>query len=441
MRLSPLLVMLLSAVAGLAAPVPANDDKPKPRAKLLGTLKVKKAVEQVVWTPDGKSLILFADGKGLVVPREQLGEDAAPKPVAEFDLPVGSGMHFGVTPDGAEVYALFTAGSRFNAETRLCFWAVKDLTDGKKKAKPDRAVSLEVDNPATFALTGDGKNLFVVTSEPRAGTPPGQTPQQVGKVFRLSARTGDIADEVLTLDEADASLVGACVHPESGRVFAHFQSADEHVLKCLEVGTKKAKWTRRFDDPPLNVHNGLNPRLSPDGKAVIAFVSRQVIPQQGLGLPGQPQPPQAVNAVSTSPHLLNADTGEPTALGDDDVNWCGLHGFSPDGKLAFGWLSRHSGVTQYAAWDTKAGKRLKTWARGANITAATFGPARHELAVVERTEVYQPAPYSVTPLLTNDILDLRSFDSSWVIRQPQAPQPPPEVSSVIGVWDLAPLVK
>jgi DNA-binding beta-propeller fold protein YncE len=425
--------MLLSAAVGLA-----DDAKPKPRAKLLGTLKVKKAVEQVVFSPDGKHLIVFADGNGLVVPREQLGEDATPKPVSEFDLPVGSGMHYGVTPDGAEVYVLFTAGSRFNAETRLCFWAVKDLADGKKKAKPDRAVSLEVDNPTSFALTGDGKSLFVVAIEPRAGAaPPGQPLQQVGKVFRLSARTGDIADEVMTLDEKEASLVGAVVHPESGRVYAHFQTADEHVVKGLEMGTKKAVWTRRFDEPPPGPSN-IGPRVSPDGKAVVAFPTRQILAAPVL--PGQPAPG---NTMSSSPQLLDTAKGEVVAdLGGEDVNWSGVHAFSPDGKLTFGWLSRNSGVTQFVAWDTKAGKPLKTWARGASIAAAAFAPAGHLLAVVERTEVYQHVPaYSPSPF-ANDPIDFRGFDSSWVIRQPQQPlPPPPEVSSIVGVWDLAPLVK
>ena len=441
MRFSPLAVMLLTGAVGLAAPVPA-EEKPKPRPKLLGTLKVKKLVEHVVWTPDGTHLILVADGKGLVIPRDQLGEDAAPKPVAEFDLPTGSGMHFGLTPDGTEVYALLTAGGRFNAETRLCFWTVKDLTDGKKKAKPDRAVSLEVDNPATFALTGDGRSLFVVTSEVRGGaTPPGQNPQYVGKVFRLSARTGDIADEVLTLDEKESSLAGASVHPASGRVFAHYQTAEEHVVRCLDVTTKKVKWERKFEQPPPHT-TSVHPWVSPDGKAVVAFVSRQLnIPQPGaVPQPGQPPPLQTV--VTTSPHLLDAASGEPISeLGDNDVTWSGVHSGSADGRLAFGWLNRNSGAQQ-VAWDTKTGKPLKTWARGVNISSAAFAPARHELAVVERNEVYQPVPQNpFNPVLLNDlVVDSRALDS-WTLRQPPVLQPLPEVYSIIGVWDLSPLVK
>lgn len=443
MCLSSLAVMLLTATVGAAAPVPA-EEKPKPRAKLLGTLKVKKAVEHVVWTPDGTHLILVAAGKGLVIPRDQLGEDAAPKPVAEFDLPAGSGMHFGLTPDGTEVYALLTAGARFNAESRLCFWTVKDLTDGKKKVKADRVVSLEVDNPATFALTGDGKSLFVVTSEVRGGSvPPGQVGQYVGKVFRLSTRTGDTADEVLTLDEKDGSLVGASVHPASGRVFAHFHTGGEHVVRCLDVGTKRVKWERKFEQPPPNAHSGVHPWVSPDGKAVVAFVSRQLnIPQPGaVPQPGQPPPLQTV--VTVSPHLLDATDGEPIGeLGDNDVSWCGLHAFSADGRLAFGWLNRNTGTHQ-VAWDTKTGKPLKTWSRTANVTAAAFTPALHELAVVERNEVYQPLQAYPSPRLQDSILDIRSLvaDSSWVLPQPPVLQAPAEVYSIVGVWDLGPLVK
>jgi len=134
MRLSPLAVILLTATVGLAA------EPPKPRAKLLGTMKVDKEVQTVHWTPDTKHLILITADKGLVVGRDQLGEDTPAKPVAEFDLPAGSWTWMGVTPDGTELYVVLTAGTRSNPETRVCFWTLKDLTEGKKEgqARPHR---------------------------------------------------------------------------------------------------------------------------------------------------------------------------------------------------------------------------------------------------------------------------------------------------------------
>jgi hypothetical protein len=443
MRLSHLLGMLLVAGSAVAAPAP-SEEKPKPRPKLLGTLKLDKRVEQAVWTPDAKHLILVADGKGLVVGRDQLGEDAAPKPVAEFDLPAGGGSKFGVTPDGAELFAVTSAGYRFNAETRLCFWTLKDLLDGKKKAKPDRVVSLEADNPTSFALAAGGRSLYASVSEPRAGggNQPNGIPMQVGKVLRLSTRTGDLADEVLTLDEPDGSLVGAVLHPESGRVFAHFQVADQHVIRCLDVATKKAKWERKFEQAPAQPL-GYLPKGSPDGKVLVAFCTRQFqAPQPGaVPPPGQPVP--LTTMVSSSPHLLNAATGEPIAdLGGDDVYSSDVCDFSRDGRLVFGYLSRAGGM-QYLVWDAKTGKPLKTWNRGSGNLSAAFAPTGHELAVIERTEV---PVYAAAPA--------QAFDGLWNGPPPGGGQfgglgyiqPAQQVirtdhTSVIGVWDLAPLVK
>lgn len=438
MRLSPLLGILLLAGPLVAAPVPP-DEKPKPRPKLLGTLKLDKRVEQAVWTPDAKHLILITEVKGLVVGRDQLGEDAAPKPLAEFDLPAGGGSKFGVTPDGAELFAITSAGYRFNAETRLCFWTLKELLDGKKKAKPDRVVSLEADNPTGFALAAGGRGLLACVSQARGGGAvlPNGLPAQVGKVLRLSAKTGDIGEEVVSLDEPDATLVGAAVHPESGRVFAHFQSAGEHVVRAIDTTTRKAKWERKFEQAGQQA-SGFGPRASPDGAVVVAFCSRQLqVPQSGVvPPPGQPVP--LTTMISSSPHLLNAATGEVIAdLGGDDVYSSDVGDFSADGKLVFGWLNRAGGM-QYVAWEAKTGKPLKTWNRGSGDLSAAFAPGRHELAVVERTSTPVYGPGSGQPFNPFGS-DLKLQDSLWL--QPAREVIRTDHTSVIGVWDLAPLAK
>lgn len=438
MRFSSLVGMLLLAAPLLAAPVPA-DEKPKPRPKMLGTLKLNKAVEQAVFTPDAKHLILVVEGKGLVIGREQLGEDAAPKPLAEFDLPTNGGLEFGFTPDGTELYAVAAAGFRFNSESRMCFWSVKDLIDGKKKAKPDRVVSLEADNPSGTRLATDGRSLHAVVSEPRPGSGPvNGVIQMVGKVLRLSTRTGDIADELLTLDQKEGTLIGASVHPESDRVVAHFQVGEEHILRGYNLTTRKTTWEKKYEQAPLNGGSSIAPRVSPDGKAVVVFCARQFqMPQLGfIPQPGQPVPLNTT--VSTSPRLLNAATGEEIAeLGGDDVTWSGVCGYSSDGRLLFGYTQRNTG-TQHVVWDTKTGKALKTWNRGtANITAA-FSPGRHELLSVERTDtpVYGQPRQRGTELFSGDL----------IVRDSVQFQPVPDVVridtvSIIGVWDLAPLTK
>ncbi len=435
-----LLIALLLAAPLLAAPVPP-EDKPKPRAKLLGTVKLNSRVNEVCWTPDAKHLIVVTDEKGLLIDRDQLGEDAPVKPIAEFALPAGGMCKFGMTPDGTELYAMVTA-MRCNAETRLCYWTLKDLLDGKKKAKPDRVVSLEVDNPNHFAFSADGKNLYTVVSEPRRGgvlQPNGQL-AQIGKVLRSSTRTGDIAEEWPPLELPNATLVGAATHPGSGKVFAHFQTAEEHVVRCFDRAGKKEKWERTFSQPSPHANIGNGPKVSPDGRVVVAFWFRQLqIPQAGaVPQPGQPPPLVAVNTIS--PQLLNAATGASIAdLGGDDVYNSEVIDFSPDSKLMFGWLSRNGGM-QYVVWETRTGKPLKTWNRGSGDLTAAFAPARHELAIVERsqTQVMERQERIHGGIL----MDTDGIDSQMIRNQIQQPQVlRVDHTAIVGIWDLAPLAK
>ena len=438
-----LLIALLLATPLLAAPTPP-EEKPKPRAKLLGTVKLDKIVIEVCWTPDAKHLILITDEKGLVIGRDQIGEDAPIKPIAEFALPVGGTCKFGMTPDGTELYAMVTA-RRINAETRLCYWTLKDLLDGKKKAKPDRVVSLEVDKPSTFALSADGRSLYTVVSEPRRGgllQPNGLRPQ-IGKVLRSSTKTGDIAEEWMPLDLPNATLVGAAVHTVSGKVFAHFQTAEEHVVRCFDRAGKKEKWERTFPQPLPNGNVGDGPKVSPDGRVVVAYWSRQFSTVQPGAVPQPGQPPPLVAVYTNCPQLLNATNGEVIAdLGGDDVYNSEVIDFSPDGKLMFGWLKRNGGL-ESVLWETKSGKPLKTWNRGSGDLTAAFAPGRHELAIVEHT-THNSNPSHLTPerihggiLMETDGADLQYIRN--VFRQQRVPRV--EEESIIGVWDLAPLVK
>ncbi len=437
-----LLIALLLATPLLAAPAPP-DEKPKPRAKLLGTIKLDKRVQEVCWTPDAKHLIVVTDDKALVIGRDHLGDDSPAKPIAEIALPVGGMCKFGVTPDGTELYALVSA-ARINAETRLCYWTLKDLLDGKKKPKPDRVVSLEVDNPIHFAFSTDGKSLCAVVSEPRAGAalqPNGQ-PQQIGKVLRLSTKTGDIAEEWMTLDLPNATLLGAVVHPASGKVFAHFQTAEEHVVQCFDRVGKKEKWERTFPQPAPNPCVGNSPKVSPDGRVAVASWNRQfqTVQPGAVPQPGQPLPMVAVQTIR--PQLLGAGTGDVIVdLGGDDVQNSDVIDFSGDSKLMFGWQYR-SGGNQSVVWETKSGKPLKTWNRGSGDLAVAFAPGRHELAIVERSQTQSPSHLTPERIHGGILMETDSAPFQMVqtlIQQPQAQRI--EHTSIIGVWDLAALVK
>ena len=76
----PLLALLALAPALLAAPVPAADEKPKPRAKLLGTFTLDVEVQSAFWTPDGKL--------GLELLTAPAGSPAPLRPAVEADVAV-----------------------------------------------------------------------------------------------------------------------------------------------------------------------------------------------------------------------------------------------------------------------------------------------------------------------------------------------------------------
>jgi len=94
-------------------------------------------------------------------------------------------------------------------------------------------------------------------------------------------------------------------------------------------------------------------------------------------------------------------------------------------------------------WETKSGKPLKTWNRGSGDLTAAFAPGRHELAIIERT-THNSNPSHLTPerihggiLMETDGADTQYIRN--VFRQLRVPRV--EEESIIGVWDLAPLVK
>lgn len=406
--------LALALAFALAAPVPPekNADGPRPRAKLLGTLKLDKKVDRAMPLPDGKHVLLAVEGKGLVVPREQFGNDAAPKAVAEFDLPTGD-CRLELTPDGTELVAVATAGTRLNAETRLVRWPLKEVLAGT--AKGGRTVALEADNPTSVAFAADGKSLYaaVRTASPASGGN-GQTLYE-GKVVRVSAGTGDVTGEPVLLPDESGSFDGAAVHPASGRVFAQYFRDRRAGVRCVDATTGKEKWEQTIS-VNANQAGGHPPLVSPNGKVVAATCYHQVMWQQNAG-PGQP--PRLQPFQAHRPILLDAESGEQVAdLGADNSYASGLGGFSADGKLLFGWLHRYGG-NEYLVWDTATGKPLKTWERGGADVTAAFAPTGHELAIVER----QTKPVYGTDQYGNRIA-LRT-----------------DHSSVVGLWDLAPLVK
>lgn len=444
--------LLLALAAAVAAPIPADAEKPKPRPRLTGTVSIPAQVDDVLWLPDGKHLILRCnDGVARVVRRDQFGDDEpAARPVAEFKLPAG-GHHLALSPDGGEVYAVASAGGRLTAESRAHFWNVKRVLDGKDLAKADRVVALDVDTINTATLTADGRRFVAAVVEPRkaaaqqqpvgGGWGGSQSREYSARFERVSAKTGDRDGEWVKLDD-DTSYAGHTFDPKANRLFVLLHAGDELLMRCFDLAGGKAAWERKLPGPTLKGAMG-NLVVSPDGNWVgVVQPTLFANPAQqgpggnpfgGRGGGGPAGRPQQVSYSSRSvPVLLSAKTGEPVELPADDITHTQLFGFSADGRLMAGTVHRDTGVSQTVVWDTKTGQVVKAWAGRGDVHLA-FAPAGHELLAVERERKDVYGATTAVPQGFSGNGGQQWTTNREVIRT--------EFKSTLGVWDLAPLVK
>ncbi len=436
-----LLKLLLVAGPLLAAPVPATDDKPKLRAKLLGTLVVSTRVQSVFWTPDGKHLVLVGDKRVIVYPRDQVGTPA-PKPVAAFDRPDVYG-EVGQTGDGG-LWVLAPAGNKVNAENRLHFWSAKSLVSpGEPKA--DRVIDLEADNPTGAVVSADGRSVFATLMTTRAlpnGNGNRDSVEYLPKFLRLSAKTGDVVKATPLADLTEGRYAGSAFDPRTGQLYLAVHAGDETVVSCRDLDGGKPVWERKLPLKPDLDSFGVFV-LSPDGSR-IAYrqPTLTVVPPGGFG--GGPPPrgggagggrPIQVAYTSTSTLLtFDAKTGEPGAkLAKADIRGAGGHSFSADGRLLFATLTTTEG-SKLGVWEVKSGAELKTWARGRADVDGTFAPSGFELAIVERERKDVLGPRVTVP----NGFNRDGSQQLWDTRQEVVRV---EYTSTVGVWDLSPVVK
>lgn len=425
----------------LAAPVPTDNEKPKPRPRLIGTVSLPVQVEEIVWLPDGKHLILRCnDGLARVIRRDQFSDDdPAGKPVAEFKLPTRS-QHLAISPDGSELYAVVTAGGKLTAESRAYFWNVKRVLEGKDMAKADRIVSLETDATGLGVLAGNGRHYIIPMIEPRRMGQPnnpnqwnGQSQEYTARFDRLSAKTGDRIDELVKFDDGDVSYAAHTVDAKANRLFVQLVGSDETTVLCIDLTTGKQAWERKL---PGQTQKGMTgaPIPSADG-GLLAVMQSQLVPvgvAQPNGRAGAP--PQVRLANRTLPVLLNCKTGEPVNLTIEEISHAQLLGFSSDGRLLVGQVQKDSGASQTVVWDTATGKPVKAWNSGGRGDAKfSFAPGGHELFVIERERKDVYGPTNAVPQGFSGNGGQQWTTQREVIRS--------EYKSTLGVWDLAPLVK
>lgn len=441
------LVALLFAAPLLAAPVPTDGEKPKPRPKLAASARLGVGVSGVLWTPDGKHLILrCGDGTARVVRRDQLtGDDPAVTPAAEFQLPDG-GFHLALSAGGTELYSVVPA-KQFNSESRLLVWDLKRVLETKEPAKADRAVTLEPDSPYQGSLSADGKHLLTHLMEPRRVQPnpqgswSGQQPEYTARFVRLSAKTGDVTDEVAVFDDPQLKYAAHAVDPKAGRLFLQLHTPDETVVRCLDAATGKQAWERKLEQMPTNGANHAV-LVSPDGGLVAVvqpmLVGTPVQQQGGVGrngqrVPGGPQ--QVVYTQRSVPVLLSAKTGETAVeVPNEEIQSVSLYDFSADGRLLVGSVSKDNNSSQVVVWDTKTGKVAKAWAgRWRHDMHFAFAPTGYELLAAEVESIPVYGPQTAIPQGQD-----RNGGTTWTAHREVIRT---DYKTTLGVWDLSSLAK
>lgn len=448
----PLLALLLVVPVLLAAPVPTAEEKPKPRAKLLGTLTLSVPVVSAFWTPDSGHLILVTDKRVLVYPRDQVGAEK-PKPLTAFDRPDSHG-EVGLSPDGG-LFILAPAGRKVNTENRLYRWSAKTLTGGGEP-KPDKVIDLEADNPQWAALSADGASLYatLLTTRPVPSANP-NTPRNsveyLPTFLRMSTKTGDVAKQVAFSDLSQDRYAGSMIDSRTSRLYLATHTEAETTVTCREADSGKQVWEKKLPVKPDTDSIGVF-LLSSDGSRILYRQPTLTVQQPGgfggqggFGGPGGPggfappggraaRPGQPVSYTSSAA-LVTFDTknGEVgPELSKVDLQGGGGYSFSTDGRLLFAQTyAANSG--KLAVWDIKTGAEVKVWTRTNADVSGVFAPNGYELTIVERErkEVYGPA---------QNIPSGQGRDGSqmWTTRQDVVRT---EYSSTIGLWDLVPVVK
>lgn len=409
-----LLALALLTPILVAAPVPEDKEKPKPRAKLLGTLTTDAAVTSAFWLSDGKHFALVTRDKLTVYPRDSFASNP-PKPLATLDRPDSARWEAGPTSDGG-LFVLSPAGDRLNAENTLYVWSARTLQGGGEP-KPDRTVTLEVDNPQGLTFSSDGGSLFamVIARGPKVkGSPM--------RFVRLSAKTGDVRKVVPFDDLSEDRYLTHAFDPRTGRLYLATTTAANELaaVQCREADGGKQLWSATLPGQPnpQGVSNTATLLVSANGQRLVVHHPTRLVRPNARPQPGaRPEFDygRAITVLNTEKGEVIPDAGHEPVLENQRA---AAPAVSSDGRLLFTAINSRVAVT-----DLKTGTEVKAWERpGANAVAA-FQPGGYELLLVERET---PAPSPVSPSPTTGEGGRRETR---------------EAKSIVGVWDFDPVVK
>jgi hypothetical protein len=409
-----LFAMVLAALphVALAAPIPNDSETPKLRSRLIGTMTLPVRVEDLVWLPDGKHLILRChDGIARVVRRDQIGEnEPTVKAIVEFKLPARC-QHLELTAEGNQLYSVVAAEGKLTTESRLHFWNLKQVLAGTAGEKAERVITLENDPVFPIAISADSRQLIAGSTEMQ---PSGN---QSIRFDRLSTKTGDRLSELVNFDETNQVYCHHSLDPKANRLFVYTNGTEDSRMQCLDLANGKSIWDRTFSDRPANGQGGCVTH-SPDGR-LVAFAYAMMAPHPNT------QPGNAPQLIQRFiPTLLNAKTGETMELPVDDIFYTQIHAFSADGRLLVGRSANISGNWQMMVWDTKTGKVLRSW-KGFPDGVVAFSPSGYELLAIDREQTVEITTTQIQSTSGNSV-------SQPVTRTTH--------KSIVGIWDLAPLV-
>ncbi|MCU0702821.1 MAG: hypothetical protein MUF18_02400 [Fimbriiglobus sp.] len=411
--LASLSTLLLTAILN-AAPVPEDKEKPKPRAKLLGTVTVNAEVLSAFWLADGKHFALATLDHVLVYPREAIGTDA-PKPLTTLSRPDHRRSFVDRGPDGG-LFLSYYPTDKVNAESRLSLWTAKTLLAGGAP-KPDRVVELD-DGVSGVTPSSDGRTLFAVIYDRRPKT------QQLDTRFvRLSGTTGNERASLRLADmvtEGDG-LLGYRFDPNTDRLYLATITADRSgmELQCREADGGKRLWTARLPGEPAPVEFGQFADISASdgGRVVVVRHSVRLV----RPVPPNQRPPGGRPEFTRGEAItvIDGQTGEVRVAASREPKGESSResaaAVSPDGRLVFANTGERLSV-----WEVATGEEVKGWERPAVSVLAAFAPKGKELLLVQREwrDVFAPAPPGRN-----------------------APRLRTEDTSTAGLWDLSPVLK